>query len=109
MDARKRINKLGLANALRKAGRQVRDGKSVDFVTLLKLIKALREHWPEMCATLTDLIEAAQDEAARGDWFPALEHFRAASRRRRGIDVLREKVQRRQVSPQCAPRDGPVL
>jgi hypothetical protein len=77
-DVRETINKLGLLNALRKAGRRIRDGKSVDSVTLLKLIKALREHSPQICATLTDLIQAAQDEATRGDWFSALEHFGAA-------------------------------
>ena len=75
----KRTNKdIGLANSLRDVGRRFMDGKPIDIAGLSRLIDAHRDEWPQMCATLTDLIQAASDDTARGDRVSALRHFRAA-------------------------------
>ena len=75
----KRTNKdIGLANSLREVGRAFMDGKPIDIAALSRLIEAHRDQSPQMCATLTDLIQTASDDTARGDRASALRHFRAA-------------------------------
>jgi hypothetical protein len=79
MMSAKRTNKdMELANSLREAGRCCMDGKPIDIAALSVLIEAHRDQWPQMCATLTDLIQAASDDTARGDRVSALNQFRAA-------------------------------
>ena len=75
----KRINAdIKLTSALRGAGRLFQAGRAVDIAALRQSIDALRERRPAMCAALTDLIDAAEENATLGDRAAALMHFRAA-------------------------------
>ena len=42
------------------------------------MIEERRAQRPRMCATLTDLLQAIQDEVGHGNRGAALKHFRAA-------------------------------
>ena len=77
--ATKRTKKdIELARALREAGRRFRDGRPIDTGALSRLIEARSEQRPLMCAKLANLIQATQDDTARGNGRSALEHLRAA-------------------------------
>lgn len=68
----------GLAEVLRETGRRFQDGKPIDIAMLRQSIEARRGRRPAMCSTLTELIQAAQDDTERGNRDSALKHFRAA-------------------------------
>ena len=75
----KRTDKdISLANSLREAGRRFMEGKPIDIAALFRLIEAHRDQFPQMCAKLADLIQAAQHDATQGNRNSALEYFRAA-------------------------------
>ena len=75
----KRTDKdISLANSLREAGRRFMEGKPIDIAALFRLIEAHRDQWPQMCARLTNLIQAAQHDATQGNRDSALEYFRTA-------------------------------
>jgi hypothetical protein len=67
-----------LANALRAAARLLRAGEPVDMAVLRQAIEVQRERRPKMSAAMTDLIQAAEDDIARGDRSAALKDFRIA-------------------------------
>ena len=70
--------KKSLADAFRQTGRHFRAGRPIDINVLTGLIEEKRAQRPRLCATLTDLLQAIQNEAGRGDRGAALKHFRAA-------------------------------
>jgi hypothetical protein len=70
--------KKSLADAFRQTGRYFQAGKPIDIGVLSGFIEEQRSQCPRLCATLTDLLQAIQDEAGRGDRGAALKHFRAA-------------------------------
>ena len=65
-----------LVNVLRETARFLKDGKLIDIAALSRVIESQRAQRPQMCATLTDMIQAAQQDATRGNRDSALEHFR---------------------------------
>jgi len=67
-----------LADEFRQTGRHFLAGKPIDISVLSAMIEKQRAQRPRMCTTLTDLLQAIQDEAGRGDRGAALRHFRAA-------------------------------
>jgi hypothetical protein len=81
--------KQSLADALRQTGRHFQAGEPINIDVLSGLIEEQRAQQPQMCATLTDLLQAIQDETRCGNRGTALKHFRAA------IDLATDSDKRR--------------